>query len=374
MKNVILSRAKNLLSYTLTLLLGLVLSSGSCTKSPDPVPVASIVISPATVDDLPLNKTVQLGVTVSPASATNKEVTWVSLNAAIASVTAAGLVKGESAGTTTIRATANDASGKSADRIVKVLPLTITKNGVNLVLIQKGTFTMGSAAIADATPHKVTLTKSFYLSENEITNTQFCAFLNNKGVPNTGIWTVDGSPRTIVTNNPASPTNWGVMHNGAQWVPQSGVANHPVIFVSWYGAKAYCEWAGGRLPTEAEWEYACRAGTTTDYYTGATLTTTQANYYVNATSKTLPVGNVDHKNPWGLFDMHGNVWEWCNDWYAAYPAGDAQNPTGPGTGSDRVLRGGSWDSNAPYCRSAFRLNYDPGSRYNDFGFRMASSL
>jgi len=161
--------------------------------------------------------------------------------------------------------------------------------------------------------------------------------------------------------------------------------NQPVIEVSWYDAYIFCKWARGRLPTEAEWEYACRAGTTTPFYTGGNLTTEQANYDGNYPYKNYPKGKYLEKttpvgsyppNVWGLYDMHGNVYEWCLDWYGAeyYEAykkqGAVGNPAGPETGSGRVLRGGSWLGLAQYCRSAFRSDCSPDYRNFNFGFRL----
>ena len=120
-----------------------------------------------------------------------------------------------------------------------------------------------------------------------------------------------------------------------------------------------------RLPTEAEWEYACRAATTTWFYFGDTISTAQANYDGNHVygnghkgvyrEKTMPVGSFA-PNAFGLYDMHGNVWEWCADWYAKdyYPRRPSKDPQGPGTGRSRVLRGGSWNSGPADCRSARR--------------------
>jgi len=123
-----------------------------------------------------------------------------------------------------------------------------------------------------------------------------------------------------------------------------------------------------RLPTEAEWEYACRAGTTTVYSTGDTITKKQANYDGD---KTLPVRTFA-PNDWGLWQMHGNVWEWCQDWYGDYPAGSVTDPSGPAQGLNRVCRGGGWIFNARRLRSAFRLRRVPGSRNFLLGFRLAA--
>jgi len=135
-----------------------------------------------------------------------------------------------------------------------------------------------------------------------------------------------------------------------------------------------------RLPTEAEWEYACRAGTTTPFSLGNNLTPDLVNYDGNYPyaggekglyrQKTVPVASLP-ANPWGLYEMHGNVWEWCADWYGAYPTEPQVNPQGPQTGDDRVLRGGSWSSYGRFVRSADRSGDEPGDRYLNIGFRLA---
>ena len=146
-----------------------------------------------------------------------------------------------------------------------------------------------------------------------------------------------------------------------------------MIHVSWNDADAYCRWLSEKyekpfhLPTEQEWECACRAGTTTPFNTGTNLTTDQANYNGNFSYKsflkgkyigrTTPVGTYK-PNSWGLYDMHGNVWEWCDSCYNK-------------DGDYRVLRGGCWDNDAPNCRSAYRYRIPPGNRSGGIGFRLA---
>jgi formylglycine-generating enzyme required for sulfatase activity len=122
-----------------------------------------------------------------------------------------------------------------------------------------------------------------------------------------------------------------------------------------------------RLPTEAEWEYACRAGTTGPFSFGDDIIPGQANY---DSRETVDVASLP-PNPWGLYEMHGNVWEWCRDWYGGYPRGQVSDPVGPDSGEGRVLRGGSWFGGARVLRSAYRGRGDPGGRTLLFGFRLA---
>jgi formylglycine-generating enzyme required for sulfatase activity len=153
---------------------------------------------------------------------------------------------------------------------------------------------------------------------------------------------------------------------------------HPVVCLSWNDAAAYCEWLSERtgerysLPTEAEWEYACRASSEAEYGFGddEARLGEYAWYSKNSEGKTHPVGQK-RANAWGLHDLHGNVWEWVRDCYELYSKESQRNPSGPETGSDRVFRGGSWLSDAVYCRSAFRDGGDPGIRFDDLGFRLA---
>ena len=129
-----------------------------------------------------------------------------------------------------------------------------------------------------------------------------------------------------------------------------------------------------RLPTEAEWEYACRAGTTTEYSFGDDVSVLGdfAWFDDNSGSQTHPVGQK-RPNGWGLYDMHGNVWEWCSDWHGDYAAGAVRDPAGPASGSIRVLRGGCWYDSAGFCRSAFRIRFYPSYRFSNYGFRLALS-
>ncbi len=220
--------------------------------------------------------------------------------------------------------------------------------------IPAGTFMMGSPASEvnrydNETQYEVKLS-AFKMSAYEVTFEQYDAF--------------------CAATNREKPSDEG-------W----GRGKRPVIGVSWDDATAFAKWIGCRLPTEAEWEYACRAGSTRPFNTGANLTTNQANYdgnypYNNNASgiyrkKTTEVGSFA-PNAYGLYDMHGNVWEWCRDWYGDYPSTAQRNPTGPTEGSFRVFRGGCWSQLCAVSRSACRNYFNPGSRFNGVGFRLVS--
>ena len=157
-----------------------------------------------------------------------------------------------------------------------------------------------------------------------------------------------------------------------------------MINVSWNDARDFCTWLGDgyRLPTEAEWEYAARAGTITPFSFGETITTDQVNYHGEFPygdgakglyrKKTVEAGSLP-ANPWGLHEMHGNVWEWTADWYGDYTSVAQTDPQGPNAGTSRVVRGGSWSNDARLVRSAFRFWDEPDDRLGYLGFRCAGA-
>jgi formylglycine-generating enzyme required for sulfatase activity len=255
--------------------------------------------------------------------------------------------------------------------------------------IPAGTFIMGSPATEvgrsnNETQHAVTLS-AFHISKYLITNAQYAAFLNAKNIDI--IYAAGAYPTEalIYPSSPSSPSgnfcDWGLHYNDTLWVPVAGYENNPVIYVTWYGAAEFATYVGGTLPTEAQWEYACRAGTTTPFNTGTCLTNLQANYdwrypYDTCTNTvttspgtTQPVGSYP-ANAYGLYDTHGNVGEWCADWFGTYPTTAQTNPTGASAGSCRVLRGGNFGTNAQNCRSSRRGFTLPSGSNGGFGFRV----
>ncbi len=291
-----------------------------------------------------------------------------------------------------------------------------------MVLLPAGSFLMGSDEtverlstdfpslevqrlrdVADEAPvHEVRINRSFYLSKYEVTVGQFGRFLEESGYRPESIVDGTGGFGFNPAYDPALTTRRDAFEGRDpkySWhdpgFPQD--QDHPVVNVTWNDAQAMAKWLGAhegrtyRLPTEAEWEYACRAGTRTRYHAGDdplvllqtsnTFDSDSAQHWPkwhqqallgrDGYAFTAPVGSFS-PNAWGLHDMHGNVWEWVGDWYAAdyYRHSPADDPRGPASGDVRVRRGGSWHSWSFYARSAFRNWNTPQSRYPLVGFRL----
>lgn len=283
---------------------------------------------------------------------------------------------------------------------------TGTTEKSDVVYIHAGTFLMGSSdgsnigntdgSGLNTTPaetnrddgevqHKVTLTKGFYMAKYQTTNAQFAAFLNAIGVTQDGKCPAKDSysaaqhPGQVLVTDCNEPYNgetypWGVEWNNSQWVPKKGYSDYPAIYVTWYGADEYAHWQGGSLPTEAQWEYACRAGSTTAYTGGNDVANGLGDYgwYAsNSQKKTHPVG-TKLPNAWGLYDMHGNVWEWCLDgWTKFYSPDPVEDPLIPTTEiGTRMMRGGANGAYEGYCRSASHNSKSPGDGGILDGFRI----
>jgi formylglycine-generating enzyme required for sulfatase activity len=244
----------------------------------------------------------------------------------------------------------------------------------NMVRIQGGTFTMGSPAseanrLSNEVQHQVTVT-SFYIGKYQVTQKEWQDLMGT----------------TVQQQRDKADPSWRMRGEGD---------DYPMYYVNWYEAVEYCNARsrhegltpaytvvsgtvtlnrsanGYRLPTEAEWEYACRAGTTTPYSSGSSVN--NAGWYNNSGSTAHLVG-TKQANPLGLYDMHGNVWEWCWDWFGPYSSGAQTDPMGVSSnvsaGAARVVRGGSWRDSGQILRSAFRGSYIPSGRDGDVGFRL----
>jgi len=258
----------------------------------------------------------------------------------------------------------------------------------NLVLVCGGTFLMGSIESSEEQPvHSVTVS-DFYMGKYEVSNAEFVKFLNAKGNQ------TEGGVTWINLEGKWEDEKCRIYLSGSTFKVESGYENNPVIYVSWYGASAYCQWLGGqyRLPTEAEWEYAAGNGKRHTEYSwgngdpsgkkGGNVSDITAKEkfaswsafenYTDGYIYTAPVGQFD-ANDLDLYDMSGNVWEWCSDWYDAeyYKNSPNKDPKGPTNAVDyRVLRGGSWGHFPGNCRVANRVRADPAGRNYDVGFRV----
>ena len=270
------------------------------------------------------------------------------------------------------------------------------KDGAKMRLIPAGEFMMGSTeGEANEKPvHRVGL-DAFYLDQYEVTNQLFQKFARETGYETTA--EKEGKAWAYVSDETwteVSGANWR-KPEGGETVFVSNREAHPVVSVSWHDAEAYCRHYGQRLPTEAEFEYALRAGTQTTYWWGdgnpgsrrvanlADLTNKRQfpgrpwpimEGYDDGYARTAPVGSYE-PNPFGLYDMTGNAAEWTGDWYGEtyYQTSPSRNPTGAANGTARVLRGGSWSFTPRYVRSAYRGNWTPGSRIDSIGFRCAKT-
>ena len=294
-----------------------------------------------------------------------------------------------------VAAPAGDRAGAEPAR-----PDAVVENslGMTFVRVPPGTFTMGSpmeepGRERQETPHEVVISRGFLLGRHEVTVGQFTRFVRDTDRrtdaerDGKGAYGIDAAGKI------------GDMEPQFTWRSPGFVQadDHPVVDVSWDDAQAFCAWLGSsegrryRLPTEAEWEYACRAGTTTPYQHGddpegladrgniadATARRRFPTWTIGIRAEdghvcTAPVGSF-RPNAFGLFDMHGNVWEWCADRYApgSFTAERRTDPTGPAAGNDRVQRGGGWSSDWPKARSAARIGRDAaGYRGCYLGFRV----
>ncbi len=259
----------------------------------------------------------------------------------------------------------------------------------------------------DEQPAHTVALDTFWIDQTEVTNMQFAAFLNEQGNQSEEInsqfaeWLMGHSSYSSIYNQVEGKVYWlepglyGLIGQvGGEFRPKSGYADYPVIEVSWYGAAAYCDWVGGRLPTEAEWEYAARGPDSLMYPWGNTFDGTRLNHrdasfvfkpfgrdtaYDDGYARWAPVGTYPDGASWcGALDMAGNVWEWVDDWYGDdyYAHSPTANPQGPATAGPynlRVRRGGSWYDSA-WAVAAYRRGEVPSSlRVHWVGFRCAVS-
>lgn len=313
--------------------------------------------------------------------------------------------------------------------------LTCSHEG--MVWINAGTFQMGSSnneGRPDEYPQHKVQVEGFWMDKTEVTNAEFRKFVDATGYVTTAEKAPDweilkkqlpaGTPKPPdndlvaaslvfqITTNPVSlnnPSNWWRWTKGADWKhpegPESSIEskdNYPVVHISWYDAMAYCRWAGKRLPTEAEWEYAARGGLINEPFSWGSEEVDKGKPKANTWQGDFPTQNTGWDgytglapvmsypaNAFGLYDMAGNVWEWCNDWYRSdyykqFSSTTSINPKGPSSGFDpdepsnpkKVVRGGSFLCNKSYCSSyrvSARMKTSPDTGLEHTGFRCVSS-
>jgi formylglycine-generating enzyme required for sulfatase activity len=255
-----------------------------------------------------------------------------------------------------------------------------TIDGMELLYVPAGKFLMGSDKSVDPQaydnelPQHTVYLDAFWIDQTLVTNAMFTLFI-----------------QAIGYRTDAEKAGWGYVYqngtwsqvNGANWQDPQGsgagiqkIENHPVVQVSWNDANAYCQWAGRRLPTEAEWEKAARGTDGRIYPWGNQAPdTTLANFNMNVGDTTQVGSYPSGASPYGALDMAGNVWEWVSDWYSNtyYQSSPSSNPGGPSSGDYRVLRGGSWGNSGWYVRAADRFGGSPVDGNGYIGFRCAAS-
>jgi len=235
------------------------------------------------------------------------------------------------------------------------------------VYVPAGKFWMGSqpgdlGADVDEFPQHEVFLDAFWIDQTEVTNAMFAMFLNEEGNQ------MEGRVYWFESVDPEAP----LFQEEGVWMPKEGLAAYPLVEVNWYGARAYCTWAGKRLPTEAEWEKAARGTDRRSYPWGEELDCSLALVANCKKNKPVPVGSYPGgASPYDALEMAGNVWEWVADRYLVdyYANSPSQNPTGPSDGEFFVLRGGSFFQNWKHARTMDRRHNGPGNTKFDYGFR-----
>ncbi len=252
-----------------------------------------------------------------------------------------------------------------------------------MIFVEGGSFIMGclegdNDCQDDEKPRHEVILDDFYIGKYEVTNAEYCEFLNAKGKHK------DGDKTWLAIES----SYCKIEYKNGRYTPKSAYGKHPVVVVTWYGADAYAKWKGMRLPTEAEWEYAARSRGKNEKWAG-TSSEGRLDSYGNFCDKncsyswkkenandgyerTAPVGSFQ-PNDLGVYDMSGNVWEWCSDWYDKeyYKTSPKINPQNTYKNKFRSLRGGSWDDLPRNCRTSYRYNFSPSNTVIIAGFRLA---
>ncbi len=239
-----------------------------------------------------------------------------------------------------------------------------------MIFIEGGSFMMGTSKGKkwDRPPHEVNLT-SFYMDQYEVTNAEYCNFLNQHGnKKEKGAYWLD-----------IESTDCSIEKVDNLFVPKTGLENHPVVEVTWYGANAYAQHLGKRLPTEAEWEYAARGGNKSKNFTfSGASDPLNIGWFLSNTKNLQPIGKKP-PNELMIYDMSGNVYEWCSDWYDRlyYSKSPINNPTGAIDKDDplyKVIRGGCWISIPDFLRVTRRNSFNPDFSDYTIGFRCVKDV
>lgn len=240
-----------------------------------------------------------------------------------------------------------------------------------MVFVEGGTFRMGSKKEDNERPIHSVFLSDFLLGKFEVTNAQFCTFLNEKGNQE------EGGAKWINLNGSYDNEKCRIRKRGNRFETEQGYEDHPVIYVSWYGARAFCNWLKEKtgknyqLPTEAQWEFAARGGNKSKGYKYAGSNNLgKVGWFADNSAFRIHATGQKRPNELGIYDMSGNVYEWCRDWYGDYSSISETNPTGPNNGSFRVIRGGSWYNGAGGCRVANRGRFSHDGSSFSLGFRV----
>jgi len=258
-----------------------------------------------------------------------------------------------------------------------------------MIYIPAGSFLMGNNGSEpysdyDELPQHSVYLSGYWIGKYEVTRGEYRRFIEAGGYSNPAYWSSAGWSWKV-SNNRTQPKYWAAAQDWYGGQPFTQTESHPVVAVTYYEAEAFCNWAGGHLPTEAQWEKAARwTGSYPNVYPWGNVWDAEKCNNIYDTNpagggyeryQTAPVGSYPSgASPYGLQDMAGNVWEWCRDWYSSsyYSVSPSTDPQGPSSGSYRVLRGGSWDDDGDNNRCANRNNYDdPNDDWNIIGFRIA---
>jgi formylglycine-generating enzyme required for sulfatase activity len=237
----------------------------------------------------------------------------------------------------------------------------------DMVEVAAGSFSMGNASYPRESGTRTVNLSKFYISKNTITNAQFAQFVNQYASQTVKDGEYAGKPLFVADS-------WGIVNNNGTWAAAAGYELFPAIKVTWYGAGEFCKWSGGRLPTEAEWEYAAKGGPAIKAFTysGSSTAATVAWFYDNSGQTNKAVG-AKTPNSLGICDMSGNVYQWCSDWFGRYndfgKSGDV-DPKGPQDGVSRVIRGGYRSIGSADLHLTHRESISPDECYNFVGFRL----